>query len=612
MHVFYFVSSSFVVGCSGFILSFGNMVVFPSSARAARGQVWRALSANRHLFWVAFGFTAAMSLLSLTVSFYMLEVYDRVLNSRSLETLLLLTVIALAGVAVFAALDSLRLRLLIRAGMQVANTLASPTLRGSVALSSRGNDSAPRQGLRDIETIRNFIGSPATAALMDAPFLVFFLMVLFLLHWVFFVMVLVGGLMLVTLAVGDQLYSGKSTTQSIGMSIKAQAFADDGLRNADVLEGLGMSSTFVTRWRTQWLASLRETVNASDRNAMFSALSKVVRLGLQVGLLGAGAILILNFHATGGVMIGASIIGSRALAPIEALVTTWKSVIAVRLATHRLDTLLEAAPKREEGMQLPEPTGALQVTHAGFVLGPGAKPILFNISFTLNAGESLGIIGGSASGKSSLARLLVGAWPCTAGNVRLDGADIYSWPRSEISHYLGYLPQDVELFGATVRDNIARLGDSDPEAVVAAAKLANAHEMILSLPKGYDTDIGERAHRLSGGQRQRVGLARALFGDPRLVVLDEPNANLDGAGEEALATTLAELKRRRITTIVIAHRPTILAGMDKILVLKGGTMDGLGSPAEIFARFAPRPRPTGRTNVVPLTPDTRISEKSDA
>ncbi len=574
--------------------------------------MWQALSADKSLLWVAFAFTAAMAMLSLTVSFYMLEVYDRVLNSRSLDTLLLLTVIAVAGVAVFGALDSLRLRLLIRIGMRVADNLGARVLRASVALTSRGVDSGPRQGLRDVETVKNFIGSPATAAVMDAPFLVFFLIVLFLLHWMFFALVLGGGLLLVGLAVADQIYSSPIATQSIAASIRAQAFADDGLRNAEVLEGLGMSNTFVSRWRGQWLGALKQNLNASDRNSLFSALSKTIRLVLQVALLGVGAMLILDFHATGGVMIGASIIGSRALAPIEAIVGTWKSVIATRLAAQRLDALLRMAPKRDEGMALPSPKGNLQVVRAGFALSAGTKPILANISFELRAGESLGVIGPSASGKSSLARLLVGAWPCTAGNVRLDGADVYSWPRAEISRYLGYLPQDVELFGGTVRENIARLTEGEAERVVTAAKLANVHEMILSLPKGYDTDIGERAQRLSGGQRQRVGLARALYGEPRFVVLDEPNSNLDGPGEEALAATLMELKRRGVTIVVIAHRPAILAAMDKILVLKDGTVDEFGPRAEVFAKFAPRPRPAAHTNVVALTPDARIPEKSDA
>ena len=581
------------------------------SAGDPRGQVWQALAANKRLLGMAFAFTAAMAMLSLTVSFYMLQVYDRVLTSRSIETLILLTVIAFAAISVFGALDSLRLRLLVRIGMRVGDNLGARVLRASVALSSRGVDNSPRQGLRDVDTVRNFIGSPATGAIMDAPFLIFFLIVLFLLHWIYFVIVLVGGAILVSIAVADQIHTGKLTTQSIGTAMKAQSFAEDGLRNADVLEGLGMSSTFVGRWRAQWLKSLQQSLNASDRNSFFTGLTKTIRQLLQVILLGTGAILILNYHATGGVMIGASIIGSRALAPIEAIVGTWKSVIAVRLARLRLDALLTAAPKREEGMALPTPCGDVNVVRAGFQPGQGQKPILANISFDLKAGEALGVIGPSASGKSTLARLLVGAWPCTAGNVRLDGADIYSWPRADICRHLGYLPQDVELFGGTIRENIARLSDADPSEIVAAAKLAHAHELILALPKGYDTDIGDRAQKLSGGQRQRIGLARALFGEPKLVVLDEPNSNLDGPGEEALAATLMELKRRGTTLVIIAHRPTILAGMDKILVLRDGAVEAFGPRNEVFAKFTQARRPAPASNVVPLTQEPRVSEKSD-
>ena len=589
------------------------MASIPASASSSRGHVWQALTANRTLLLVAFGFTAAMNLLSLTVSLYMLQVYDRVLSSRSMDTLALLTLIAIAGVSVFGALDSLRLRLLVRIGMRVGDILGARVLRASVALSSRGGDSAARQGLRDVETVKNFIGSPATGALMDAPFLIFFLIVLFLLHWIYFVMVLLGGAILVSLALADQVYSSKLTTQSMGTSIRAQAFADDGLRNADVLEGLGMSATFVSRWRKQWLNSLKQGLRASDRNTFFTGVTKTIRLILQVALLGVGAILILNFHATGGVMIGASIIGSRALAPIEAVVGTWKSVIAVRLARQRIDAMLELAPKRDEGMSLPKPRGLLQAERAGFAFGSGTKPVLVNVSFELKPGESLGVIGPSASGKSTLARLMVGAWPCAAGVVRLDGADLYSWPRQEISRYIGYLPQDVELFGGTVRENIARLTEGEPADIVAAAKLANAHDMILGLPKGYDTDIGDGAQRLSGGQRQRVGLARALYGEPRLVVLDEPNSNLDGPGEEALSATIAELKKRGVTVVIVAHRPSILASMDKILVLNEGAVEAFGPRAEVFARFAQRAaaaRNQPQTNVVPLTPEARVAEQS--
>jgi len=317
-----------------------------------------------------------------------------------------------------------------------------------------------------------------------------------------------------------------------------------------------------------------------------------VRLLIQIALLGAGALLILDLQATGGIMIAASIIGARALAPIESGVATYKSFLAARLAWTRLEEILNGAPRRDEGMALPAPTGKLSALRVGYVNPQSRKAILNGVSFELVPGESLGVIGPSASGKSTLVRLLVGAWPCSAGNVRLDGADIYSWPRVELSHYVGYLPQDVELFAGTIRENIARMSEGDPELVVRAAKRSGAHDMILQLPKGYDTEIGGRGVRLSGGQAQRIGIARALYGDPKLVVLDEPNSNLDSMGEEALLYAITGLKKDGVTVIIVAHRPSILAGVDKILALKAdGTPEAYGPRAEVFKQFTRQPVP---------------------
>jgi PrtD family type I secretion system ABC transporter len=575
----------------------------PGSARNPPDPVREALTANKGLFGVAFAFSAAMSILALTVSLYMLQVYDRVLSSRSEETLLLLTIIAFIALSVFGVLDSLRLRLLIRTGMRFGEALGARTLRSMVTSATLGASST-RQGLRDIDTIRNFVGSAAFAILLDGPFLFVFLIVLWMLDPVYFLIVLVGGALLVGIALADQYLTAQKLGKSITASLRAHTFAEDGLRNADVLEGMGMSYAFVARWRKQWLESLRYSLEASDRDSILSGTSKVVRQLIQVVVLGTGALLVLDYHATGGIMIAASILSARALAPIEGAVSTWKSIVAVRLAWGRLVTLLNNAPKREEAMALPAPTGDLQVQKVSYAPPGSRKAIVNNVSFALAPGDSCGVIGPSASGKSSLMRLLVGAWPCGAGVVRLDGADIYAWPRKELSRYIGYLPQDVELFGGTVRDNIARLTEGDPEEIVKAAKLANAHEMILALPKGYDTDLGENGAKLSGGQRQRIGIARALFGDPRLIVLDEPNSNLDTAGEEALIATIGELKKRRITVVVVAHRPSMLANVDKMLVIRDGMVEAFGPRAEVMARFTPR---TGQgqvrqaQNVIPLT-----------
>ena len=576
---------------------FGNLGRPP----ARPDPVKEAFADNGRMIASVFGFSAAMSVLTLTTSFYMLEVYDRVLTSRSQETLILLTMIAVGALIIMGLLDSLRLRILQRIAMRIGDSLASRALRAMVATNSQSGGMSVRSGLRDIDAIRGFVGSQSFATLIDMPFASILLVALWFLHPFYLLIVLGGGAILVAIAMIGNHLTSKVTVESIGLSMRAHNFAEDGLRNSDVLEGMGMSSTFVERWRKQWLASMRLNLKASDRDARLSATSKAVRLLIQVALMATGAVLILDFKATGGIMLGATIIGSRALQPIEQAVGMWKNLIAVRLARVRLTELLLNAPQREEGMALPAPSGQLQCTSIHYVPQGSRKPILSNITFELPAGEGLGIIGPSAAGKSTLARLLIGAWPPSAGVVRLDGANIYAWPRGELSRYIGYLPQDVELFSGTIRDNIARMGDGDPAAVVRAAELAHAHQMILSLPKGYDTEIGGSGHRLSAGQSQRIGLARALYGDPRLVVLDEPNSNLDAPGEEALIQTIGDLKKLGVTVIVVAHRPSVLADMDKMLVLQAnGTMAAFGSKAEVLAQYSRSPI-ARQANVVPLT-----------
>ena len=561
-----------------------------------------ALRSEKPLFASAFGFSAVISILALTTSLYMLQVYDRVLASRSVDTLLLLTIIATAAILVFSALESLRLRLLIRIGMRVAEKMSTRVLRAMVASTSQSSTTTMHSGVRDVETIRNFIGSNGFAALMDAPFIVVYLVVLLFLSPVFLGIVVAGGAILVALALANQRMTNPHLVRSMTLSARAGEFAEDGLRNSDVLEGMGMSNSFVTRWRRQWLEALRIGTVASDRDSGLQAWSRSVRLLIYIFLLGAGALLILNFKGTGGIMIAASIIGGRALQPIESFIASWKSVTAVRLAWERLTILLRHAPKRDEGMSLPAPEGRMQLNSVFFAVPSTRKTILQNVSFELAAGESLGIIGASACGKSTLLRLMVGAWPAGSGTVRLDGADVYTWPREELSRHIGYLPQDVELFSGTVRENIARMQEGDPEAVVRAAKRAGAHDMILSLPKGYDTDIGNYGHNLSGGQSQRIGIARALYGDPKLIVLDEPNSNLDSFGEEALLQTMAQLKEEKVTLVIVAHRSTILQNVDKMLVLRpNGTVEAFGPREKVVQRFT-RPGP-GRalTNVVPMT-----------
>ncbi|MGH6877741.1 MAG: type I secretion system permease/ATPase [Rhizomicrobium sp.] len=568
------------------------------------------LAASTQLFGHALLFSTAMAVLTLTTSFYMLEVYDRVLSSRSEETLLLLTLISFAAISVYAALDSLRGRLFVRASMRISAQVAPIILRAMLASSSRSGGLEPRQGLRDLETIKSFIASPTLGQLCDAPFLIFYLAIMLYLHWIYFFIVLFGGVLLALIATIDQALTSRMLSRSINLQIRAHAYAEDGVKNSDVLEGIGMSSTFVERWFGIWVDSLKASLVASDKDSLLAGISKALRLLIQIALLGTGAVLVLEYHASGGIMIAASILGSRALAPIEAIVAAWKNVVNVRLAWQRVQDLLKHAPKRDEGMILPAPDGRIDVMEASFSAPGSARMILSGVNFSLAAGESLGIIGPSASGKSTLMRLLVGAWPCLTGHVRLDGADIFSWPRTELSRYIGYLPQDVELFASSVRQNIARLTEGDPEKVVAAARLAGAHEMILALPRGYDTEIGDTGHKLSGGQRQRIGIARALYGDPRFVVLDEPNSNLDNVGEQALQATILELKKRRVTFIIVSHRPMTLSVVDRILILREGMVEAFGPRHEILPRLAGRagagPRPVQKpgapdAKVVPLT-----------
>ncbi len=544
------------------------------------------LAGHRRAFGFALAFSAAISVLALTSSFYMLEVFDRVLTSRSEATLVLLTIIAALGIAAGGVLDSLRRRLLFRVGMQVGDALSDKVLRAMVAMNSQVGGAAYRNGVRDVDTIRGFIGGPICAALMDVPFLLLYLVVLYFLHPLYLLVVFLGGLVLVAIAFLNNAATNKTLTQSLNQNARAQAFAENGVLNADVLEGMGMSETFVARWRRQWLGALRLNALASERDARLGAASRSVRVLLQVALMATGAVLILDYHATSGVMIGATIIGARAVQPIEVLISSWKQVVGLRVVHARLTELLNVAPKRDEGMPLPPPEGRLRVAGIQYVAPSSRRIVVANVSFELAPGESLGVIGPSASGKSTLARLLVGAWPPTSGSVRLDGANIFAWPRAALSPYIGYLPQDVELFSGTVKDNIARMTEGDPDAVVRAARLANAHDMILALPKGYETEIGESGHFLSGGQRQRIGLARALYGLPRMVVLDEPNSNLDGAGEQALIATLAELKRQKVTVVIVAHRPAILVNTDKILVMNpNGSQAAFGPANEIIPKF---------------------------
>jgi PrtD family type I secretion system ABC transporter len=430
--------------------------------------------------------------------------------------------------------------------------------------------------------VRQFVASPGIFSLFDAPWVPLYLFVIYLLHPVLFIIAVIGAAMLFSLAVANELATRKPLKAANAQNVSALRKTAAAARNAEVIEAMGLMPGITRRWLNDNQSALQQQMLASGRAGVILSVSKWCRLVLQVAMLGVGGYLVLRYELTPGGMIAGSIILSRALQPVEQAIGTWKSLLAARSSYTRLKTFMTETRQRPSDMALPEPQGHLNVEKVIFTPPGGQKPVLKGVSFALAAGESVAIIGPSAAGKSTLARLIVGAWRPNHGAVRLDGADVYSWERVDFGRHVGYLPQDVELFDGTIEDNIARLGEPDPQAVVEAAQRAGVHEMILHLPDGYRTQIGEGGALLSGGQRQRIGLARAFFGGPRLIVLDEPNASLDNDGENDLLRAMAALKAEGATVVLIAHRPSMVSQVDKILYLRDGVVEMYGPREEVL------------------------------
>ncbi|KAF1020940.1 MAG: Type I secretion system ATP-binding protein PrsD [Paracidovorax wautersii] len=527
----------------------------------------------------------------------MLQVYDRVLASGNGATLLMLSLIVGGLFVLMGLLEWVRSLLVIRVGERLDEALHGRVYDASFERNLAGGQAQASQALNDLTQLRQFVTGNALFAFFDAPWFPVYLLVIFLFHPWLGVAALLGAGVLLALAVLNERWSRQPLAQASALQIAANQLASAHLRNAEAIEAMGMLTRLRARWARLHGAFIDRQNLASERAAAVSAATRTVRIALQSAMLGMGALLAIEGQITAGMMIAGSILIGRMLAPIEQVIGVWRQWTAVQLAHGRLDALLAAHPRRAPRLPLPRPQGRVAVEAASLVPPGGAAPTLINVSFTLAPGEVLGVMGASGSGKSSLARLLVGVWPPRVGKVRLDGADLQGWDRSAAGNTLGdaigYLPQDVALFGGTVAENIARFGQPDADRVIDAARLAGVHELVLRLPQGYDTVLAEGGTGLSGGQKQRIALARALYGQPALVVLDEPNAHLDQAGEAALAETLRALKQAGATVVLITHRPGILTATDRLLVLQAGQVHKLGPTAEVLAARQPAPASRG-------------------
>jgi PrtD family type I secretion system ABC transporter len=548
-------------------------------------EVARALRACRGTFAVIMGFSLAINILQLASPLYMMQVFDRVLSSRSGDTLIMLTLITVVAVAVMALIEAIRSQMLVRIGNWLDDRLGPTVFSGALKTALRSDPARAAQGLRDLATVRGFITGPSVTPLLDAPWTPIFIVALFVLHPVLGFVGVIGGVVLFGLAMLNELLTKRPLREAGLAASKSHQRAEAALRNAEVIRAMGMGDGVLRMWRRESTGTMEAQRAAGTRGVAVLALSRFARLTVQTVILGAGAWLVIQHEASPGAMFASSFLLGRALAPVENAIGTWKSLVAARLARRRLAELVAAVPEEEAGMELPRPQGELVVERVVFMPPGGDEPTLRGVSLELAPGEVLGVIGPSAAGKSTLARLIAGTWTPAAGKVRLDGADISVWHDSNGSHHVGYLPQDIELFSGTVRDNIARLGEASPSAIIEAAKLVGLHEAIMRLPRGYNSEIGEAGLKLSGGQRQRIALARAIFGKPRLVVLDEPNASLDHEGEEALHKAIIRLKEMGTTIVMIAHRPSILGLADKLLVLRNGMVDAYGSRTEVITKL---------------------------
>ena len=554
------------------------------TGKSKKTELGEALRSCRKAFIGVAVFSGVINMLMLTGPLYMLQVYDRVLLSRSMSTLVALSILMGGLYAFMGILELIRSRVLVRIGNQIESQLSERTFGIWMKQGGYGALGAKSRPLDDLNSVKSFLSGPALGALFDMPWAPIFIAVIWMLHWSLGLMALIGAIIILIIATLNEFTTRKTLIESRQRLQQSRLIAEHGYRQSDAITAMGMGNNIMARWQSAYAEGASLHTSGSDRAGGYVATTKAFRMFLQSGVLGLGCALAVVQIITPGAMIAGSIIMGRALAPIQMAIGQWKGFINARQSYKRLNVFYDVVPANIDAMQLPEPKGHITAQQVSAAPPGITTPVLKNINFEVKPGHGLGIVGPSASGKSTLARLLVGVWMPQRGSVRLDGATFDQWDRNLLGPHIGYLPQNIELLDGTIKDNISRFMAQPPdEGVVLAAQRAGVHDMILQMPNGYDTLIGSGGITLSGGQIQRIALARALYGDPALLVLDEPNANLDTNGDNALTSAIAGCRKRGKSVIVITHRPSAIAAVDMLLVLQAGQVEHFGPKNEVLA-----------------------------
>ncbi len=559
-----------------------------SAVHAHHSKLTQHMLKTRRAFWYAFLFTFVMSFFILLLPIYSLQVLDRVMSSRSYETLVMLSLLAITAFTFFGIFSAIRGHVLDSVVEWLDATLAPDLLGISVNKSALSIPTNAGQLQRDLQHIKQFITS-GMPVLLDSPWSLMFMGIIIMISPLIGLLAVCGGLILVGIAYVNEKATKKAIEEAQKVSTATQMTADICTRNAEAIESMGMLPNILHGWHDQLKEAMQLQNIASKRGQVLQSASKAFRMILQVGVLGLGAVLVLENELTIGGLIACSILSGRALSPFDNALSIWKSFVGARDAYHRLEREIQQNPDLRGTMSLPEPSGAVQVEKL-YYSPQGGQPIIKNVGFNLPVGSALGVIGPSAAGKSTLAKLLVGVLPPTHGAVRMDGADVFKWNRADVGKYIGYMPQQVDLFDGTIRDNIARMSpEINDEDVFSAAQMAGVHEMILRLPQGYETRYHQHLYSLSPGQRQRIALARALYKRPKMVLLDEPNSNLDSEGEKALMEAMQRIRHAGITLMIVAHKPSLVKYVDYILMLRGGAVESFGPREEVLSKYMNKP-----------------------